>query len=114
MVDPKRALDNLLESLNAQKNVKIYRQCLPLGQMIMAHPDATMGSAHASVRQRLLVMDFVRLFPTTVTDCINIIKVLKVKNNFLVFVKESIFFKIDNLFSIHFSFENFQMKMAWS
>ena len=93
-MDPKRELDNLQESMNAQKNVNLCLQCLPLGQMTMAHPDATMGSAHAYVKRRLLVMDHVTLFPTTVTDCINIIKVLKVRNNFLVYIKQPSFSKL--------------------
>ena len=83
MVDPKQALDNFLGYLNVQKNVKTFLQCLPLEQMTMAHPDAIMGSAHACVKRQQLAMDLVALFPTTVTDCINIIKVLKVRNDFL-------------------------------
>ena len=89
MVDPKQALDNLLEFLNVQKNVKVFLQCLPMEQMTMARPDAIMGSAHACVKQRQLTTDLVALFPTTVTDCINIMKVLKVRNEFLEYERKT-------------------------
>ena len=100
MADPKQALENLLEFLNVQKNVKTFPQCLPLGQMTMAHLDALMESAHACVKRRQLTMDLVALFPTTVTDCINIIKVLKVRINFLEYERQTspLFLKINNFY----------------
>ena len=81
-MDPKQALDNLLEFLNVQKNVKAFPQCLRLEQMTMAHPDAQTESAYACVKRRQLVMDLVALFPTTATDCINTMKVMKLEITF--------------------------------